>query len=110
MLHTCACVFIYDRISHYPTGYAKSSTEQAASYYIHGMGMNAEELKANPILSEYTVQDLNKDAKLPFEDNSFDCITNTVSVDYLARPLEVFREMHRVLKPGGKAIMSFSNR
>jgi len=32
------------------------------------------------------------------------------SVDYLNRPLEVFTEMHRVLKPGGRAIMSFSNR
>ena len=33
-----------------------------------------------------------------------------VSVDYLTKPLEVFAEMHRVLKPGGSAIMSFSNR
>ena len=74
------------------------------------MGMNADELKANPILNEFTVQDLNKNATLPFDDDSFDCITNTVSVDYLSKPLEVFREMHRILKPGGQAIMSFSNR
>ncbi|KAL2937190.1 Malonyl-[acyl-carrier protein] O-methyltransferase [Bienertia sinuspersici] len=44
------------------------------------------------VLSEYIVQDLN------------------VSVDYLTKPLEVFKEMHRILKPGGLAIMSFSNR
>lgn len=50
------------------------------------------------------------DARLPYEDNSFDVITNAVSVDYLTRPIEVFKEMHRVLKPGGQAIMSFSNR
>ncbi len=50
------------------------------------------------------------DPRLPYGDNSFDVITNAVSVDYLAKPLEVFREMHRVLKPGGRAIMSFSNR
>ena len=37
-------------------------------------------------------------------------ITNAVSVDYLAKPIEMFKEMHRVLKPGGQAIMSFSNR
>ena len=48
--------------------------------------------------------------KLPYEDNSFDVITNAVSVDYLTKPIEVFKEMHRVLKPGGQAIMSFSNR
>ena len=40
----------------------------------------------------------------------FQVITNTVSVDYLSKPIEVFKEMHRVLKPGGTAIMSFSNR
>jgi ubiquinone/menaquinone biosynthesis C-methylase UbiE len=28
-----------------------------------------------------------------------------VSVDYLTKPLEVFREMNRVLKPGGLAVM-----
>ena len=33
-----------------------------------------------------------------------------MSVDYLTRPLEVFAEMRRVLKPGGLAVMSFSNR
>ena len=48
--------------------------------------------------------------KLPYEDNSFDVITNAVSVDYLTKSIEVFKEMHRVLKPGGQAIMSFSNR
>ena len=90
-------------ISHYPKGYAAGKT-------VVGMGMNADELSSNPILSEFVVQDLNETPKIPFPDEHFDCITNTVSVDYLSRPLEVFREMHRVLKPGGKAYMSFSNR
>ncbi|CAI0405807.1 unnamed protein product [Linum tenue] len=77
---------------------------------IVGMGMNEEELKRNPILTEYIVQDLNVEPKLPFDDNSFDVITNVVSVDYLTKPLDVFKEMSRILKPGGLAIMSFSNR
>ena len=33
-----------------------------------------------------------------------------VSVDYLTKPLEVMKEVNRVLKPGGLALMSFSNR
>ena len=37
-------------------------------------------------------------------------VCNVVSVDYLTRPREIFRETHRVLRPGGRAIMSFSNR
>lgn len=72
--------------------------------------MNEAELKRNAVLTDYEVKDLNQDPKLPYEDNTFDVITNAVSVDYLNKPMEVFREMHRVLKPGGRAIMSFSNR
>lgn len=72
--------------------------------------MNREELARNPILSDFVVHDLNEDPKLPYPDASFDVVTNAVSVDYLTRPLEVFKEINRVLKPGGLAIMSFSNR
>jgi hypothetical protein len=53
--------------------------------------MNREELARNPVLTEYDVIDLNETPKLPFEDNTFDFITNAVSVDYLTKPLEVFR-------------------
>ncbi|KAL6974697.1 hypothetical protein U1Q18_028877 [Sarracenia purpurea var. burkii] len=89
-------------VSHFPAGYKQDR--------IVGTGMNEEELKRNPVLTEFVVQDLNVDPKLPFEDNSFDVITNVVSVDYLTKPLDVFKEMRRVLKPGGLAIISFSNR
>jgi ubiquinone/menaquinone biosynthesis C-methylase UbiE len=47
---------------------------------------------------------------LIFQESSFDVITNVVSVDYLARPIQIFEEMMRVTRPGGRAIMSFSNR
>lgn len=57
-----------------------------------------------------TRQDLNVDPTLPFCDESFDVVTCVVSVDYLIRPLEVFAEIARVLKPGGTCIMSMSNR
>ena len=33
-----------------------------------------------------------------------------MSVQYLVRPDEVFAEVHRVLVPGGPAVVSFSNR
>mmetsp|Transcript_23689 Transcript_23689/g.34988 ORF Transcript_23689/g.34988 Transcript_23689/m.34988 type:complete len:297 (+) Transcript_23689:148-1038(+) len=76
-----------------------------------GVGMNEEELKANPQLTEYVVQDLNTNPSLEhFDDNSFDVICNVVSVDYLTKPREIFQEMHRILKPGGVALMSFSDR
>jgi len=89
-------------VSHYPSGYKAGR--------IAGLGMNNDELEKNPVLTEYAVRDLNVDPSLPYEDNSFDVITNVVSVDYLNKPIKVFKEMHRVLKPNGRAIMSFSNR
>ena len=50
------------------------------------------------------------DPTLPYADASFDAVTCVVSVDYLNKPLDVFKEVCRVLKPGGKFILSQSNR
>lgn len=78
--------------------------------FVVGHGMNEIELQANDQLNQYFVQDLNRDPRLPFEDNHFDAVLNTVSVQYLRQPVEVFKEVGRVLKPGGLYIVSFSNR
>ncbi len=56
------------------------------------------------------IHDLNSDPKLPFSDNRFDVVVNTVSVDYLTRPVEVFKDVSRILKPEGLFIVVFSNR
>ena len=47
--------------------------------------------------------------KLCFADNSFDLITCNMVVEHLDRPDAVFSEFHRVLKPGGAAIMLTPN-
>merc|ERR1712087_1081281 len=73
-------------------------------------GINEQELAANRQGMEHIVADLNADPRLPFGGEEFDFVTNVVSVDYLNKPREIFREMHRVTKPGGVAIISFSNR
>ena len=75
-----------------------------------GLGLNAEELRANKQLSDWVVQDLNEDTRLPFDGQSFDHAVCCVSVDYLVRPVEVFAEVGRVLKPGGLFVVTFSDR
>jgi SAM-dependent methyltransferase len=75
-----------------------------------GLGMNAEELGRNPVLTDRVVHDLNADPRLPFDDGCFDAVVCSLAVEYLTRPFEVFRELARVLSPGGIAIMTFSNR
>ncbi len=75
-----------------------------------GHGMNAAELGANPRLQRWFVQDLNAEPTLPLEAESFDAACLCVSVQYLQRPVEVFREAARVVRPGAPFVVSFSNR
>ena len=74
------------------------------------LGLNLEELKANPFANDHTVQDINENPYLPFKEESFDNIICTSSVEYLTKPREVFNEIARVLKSGGICVMTFSNR
>jgi SAM-dependent methyltransferase len=98
--------------SHYPTEKKEEGTWNYGR--VVGLGMNEQELQANPILTERVVHDLNVEPSLirhfP-DDGCFDLITMAVSVDYLIQPIPVFQEIHRLLRPGtGTALISFSNR
>jgi SAM-dependent methyltransferase len=75
-----------------------------------GLGLNDEELAANPLLAGHVVHDLNLDARLPFGNGEFDAVICSLSVEYLTRPFEVFEEVARVLRPGGSFIVTFANR
>jgi SAM-dependent methyltransferase len=77
---------------------------------VAGLGMNGEELAANPRLTDWVVRDLNLEPALPYGDASFDAVLNAVSVQYLTRPVEVFAEVRRVLAPGGLHVVATSHR
>ncbi len=89
-------------ISHLP--------EEQSFSRVAGLGMNAEELDANPRLTESIVQSLNSVPRLPFGAAEFDGAAICVSVQYLTRPVEVFRDIARVLKENAPLIVTFSNR
>lgn len=89
-------------VSHLPEGLPLTE--------VIGHGMNMAELKANPRLTRHFVQDLNRDPALPLENASCDAALCCVSVQYLTRPVEVFAEVRRVLQPGARFIVSYSNR
>lgn len=88
----------------------KSHLDLAQPGSVDGLGMNAEELAANPRLARKVVHDLNADPHLPFADGEFDAVVCTVSIEYLTQPLAVFAEVRRVLKPDGRFVLVFSNR
>lgn len=89
-------------VSHLPDDVAYAS--------VIGHGMNAEELAANPRLSRWFVQDLNIEPALPLGDGEFDGACLCVSVQDPQRPVDVFREIRRVLRPDAPFVVAFSNR
>ena len=92
-------------VSHYPIEFPKTMNQ------IYGTGINPLELQLNDQLTGgYIARDLNVNPTIPYNDNQFDVVTCVVSIDYLIHPIEVLREVNRVLKPGGKVIISQSNR
>ena len=88
-------------VSHYPLEFKGKMAR------ISGTGMNFFELKANEQLSDFKDKNLNVDPTLPYEDASFDVVTCVVSIDYLIKPIDVLKEVNRVLKPGGKVIIRY---
>jgi SAM-dependent methyltransferase len=84
--------------------------EEVQYQRVVGLGMNREELAANPRLSEFVVQNLNVNPILPFKNSEFDGAGICVSIDYLTNPVAVLREVGRVLKPDAPLVITFSNR
>lgn len=87
-------------VSHFPV----------APRHLRVLGMNRAELDANAMTTERIVHDLNADPRIPLQDECVDDAVCCVSVDYLTRPVEVFRDVARILRPGGRFVCTFSNR
>ena len=94
------------------TSHITASEEDEHIRSLWGLGMVGSELSANKLLTKRTVHDLNKEPRFAptSADNSLDMVLLQLSVDYLTRPVEVFEEVGRLLRPGGSCHVSFSNR
>ena len=78
--------------------------------HLRVLGMSRAELDANPAAAERIVHDLNAEPSIPLPAESVDDAVCCVSVDYLTQPVQVFRDVARVLRPGGRFVCTFSNR
>lgn len=65
---------------------------------IVGMDFDLAALRAHRSIAIVLRADV---AALPFGDHAFDLVTANMVVEHLARPADQFREISRVLKPGG---------
>lgn len=76
-----------------------------------GHGLNAQELIKNNQLDRFFVRNLNTDPDgWALSSNYVDAVLICCSVQYIQQPERVFAEIHRVLKPGGIVIVTFTNR
>lgn len=82
----------------------------ADRFALTGLGLNAEELAANPSLATRAIHDLNREPGLPFVDRQFAGALCSLSVEYLVEPLTVFGEMARVLQPGAPFVVAWTER
>lgn len=94
--------FMSSWVSHLPEGVPFSR--------VVAHGMNEQELRANPRADDWLVHDLNAQPRFPFGDVCFHAALCAVSIQYLTRPVEVFADLARLLKPGGLAIIAMSHR
>jgi len=90
-----------------PDSYLPDSLENLD---VTGLSIKKQDLQSNPVLSQQTLHDLNKQPELPYNDQQFDTVVCAFSVEYMTQPIKVFEEAARILKPGGSFLISFSER
>jgi SAM-dependent methyltransferase len=76
---------------------------------VTGLGLNAEEMAANPLLTEYVVHDLNRDPSIPLKGH-YDAVACSLSIEYLTDPVSVLSCVREQLAPGGVLLVGMSNR
>jgi SAM-dependent methyltransferase len=72
-----------------------------------GIGMNEAELKSNPKLDSWQVQDLNLAPDMHLETETYDAVLISFAIQYFKFPEFLLAQIARALKPGGKLIISW---
>jgi ubiquinone/menaquinone biosynthesis C-methylase UbiE len=78
----------------------------ARTEHTYGIDPDAQALKLNTVISHTIVGSA---YSLPFADNFFDVIVSAWVLEHLDQPETAFREIYRVLKPGGVVIFLTPN-
>jgi len=67
--------------------------------YGNGEGVDIHQYHSSVIV-------INNAAELPFENETYETITMTASLHYISNRIETLKEIHRILKPDGKLIIT----
>lgn len=121
--------FIFKRIPEVLTQIAIRDRPQRVLEVACGIGKQLELLRpgtvevwgldASPALTRYCNERFAGDPgagfvtavaeRLPFEDDTFDCVLCQGSLDHFPRPRAFLRDVARILKPDGRAVIALSN-
>lgn len=74
--------------------------------HTYGVDPDKEALDKNTLIKNKTVGTAEK---LPFDSNFFDLVVSAWVFEHLSEPQKAFREIYRVLKPGGKVVFLTPN-
>lgn len=94
-------------------GGSGAGESEGGELIVLGTGMNRAELSANPVLTAFSVEDLNvnPDVSLPKEQKvQLDASTCVVSIDYLTNPVGVLSSIRSQTVKGGTVHLAISNR
>lgn len=102
-------------ISHFPKALEERAVAakkggEGDGLEVVGLGMNAAELKANTVLKEWVLRDLNVEPDIPKEVGEVDATVCVVSIDYLTKPLEVLGSLRERTRAEGSVHLVVSNR
>ncbi len=89
------------------TGFATSALREKAGV-VHGLDQSKHQLKraVSKLEDEENVQFYLGDAeRLPFEDDTFDVVWSSGSIEYWPDPVATLRELRRVTAPGGQVLV-----
>lgn len=86
--------------------------EGELSYLLQNKGFDvvAGDIDASVVKAKnVAIQKMDLNATFPFADSTFDYCLNVEGLEHLENPFHTIREFSRVLKPGGKLIMTTPN-
>jgi SAM-dependent methyltransferase len=74
---------------------------------VEGLGMNEAELKSNPVLDSWRVQDLNQYPNMRLQDNTYDAVLISFALQYFKYPDLILAQCARALKQDGVIVVSW---
>ncbi len=92
-------------------GWFNSKLQSKNIAHLVGVDMNSQAIaKAKKDYPELTFSTISKTVPLPFPDNNFDSVSILDVLEHLSQQRELLREFFRVLKSGGKLIVTVPGR